>query len=93
VVVSDAKKMTETIFSATHSADTRVLLSSGWGGLGEMNVPEHVFIIKDVPHDWLFDHVSAVVHHGGAGTTAIGLKKGKPTAIVPFFGDQMFWGM
>jgi hypothetical protein len=35
---------------------------------------------------------SAVVHHGGAGTTAIGLKCGKPTFIVPFFGDQQFWG-
>ena len=34
----------------------------------------------------------AVVHHGGAGTTAIGLKCGKPTLVVPFFGDQFFWG-
>lgn len=32
------------------------------------------------------------MHHGGAGTTAIGLKCGKPTMIVPFFGDQPFWG-
>jgi sterol 3beta-glucosyltransferase len=34
-----------------------------------------------------------VVHHGGAGTTAIGLAKGRPTVVVPFFGDQGFWGM
>lgn len=31
-------------------------------------------------------------HHGGAGTTAAGLRAGKPTIIVPFFGDQFFWG-
>ncbi|EDO02434.1 hypothetical protein SS1G_04910 [Sclerotinia sclerotiorum 1980 UF-70] len=41
---------------------------------------------------WLFKHVSCVVHHGGAGTTACGLLNGRPTAIVPFFGDQAFWG-
>jgi UDP:flavonoid glycosyltransferase YjiC (YdhE family) len=44
-----------------------------------------------VPHDWLFPRVSAVVHHGGAGTTAIGVALGKPTIIVPFFGDQPWW--
>lgn len=46
----------------------------------------------NVPHDWLFadGRVSAVCHHGGAGTTAIGLKNGVPTIVVPFFGDQPF---
>ena len=36
--------------------------------------------------------MSAVCHHGGAGTTAAGLRAGKPNIIVPFFGDQFFWG-
>nr|POF01330.1 sterol 3-beta-glucosyltransferase ugt80b1 [Quercus suber] len=49
-------------------------------------------MLGNTPHDWLFPKVQAVVHHGGAGTTAIGLKCGKPTMIVPFFGDQPFWG-
>ena len=51
-------------------------------------------MLGNIPHDWLFDEerVSAVVHHGGAGTTAIGLAKGRPTVVVPFFGDQAFWG-
>ena len=44
-----------------------------------------------VPHDWLFDRVSAVVHHGGAGTTAAGITAGRPTLVVPFGGDQPFW--
>ncbi|KIY46560.1 glycosyltransferase family 1 protein [Fistulina hepatica ATCC 64428] len=59
-----------------------------------VSVPSHVFIIGNVPHDWLFaeGRVSAVVHHGGAGTTAIGLFNGRPTVVVPFFGDQAFWG-
>jgi UDP:flavonoid glycosyltransferase YjiC (YdhE family) len=63
----------------------------GWGGLGAGTVPENIFMLGNCPHDWLFKQVSAVVHHGGAGTTAIGLRLGRPTVIVPFFGDQAFW--
>jgi UDP:flavonoid glycosyltransferase YjiC (YdhE family) len=36
--------------------------------------------------------MAAVVHHGGAGTTAAGLVAGVPSILIPFFGDQPFWG-
>lgn len=49
-------------------------------------------MVNSVPHDWLFPQMAAVVHHGGAGTTAAGLRAGKPTIICPFLGDQPFWG-
>jgi hypothetical protein len=55
-------------------------------------VPDNIFLLGNVPHEWLFSKVSCVVHHGGAGTTAAGIRTGKPTVIVPFFGDQVFWG-
>ncbi|KAJ4479995.1 glycosyltransferase family 1 protein [Lentinula aciculospora] len=94
VVVDDPAAMTSMIFEATHQAGVRALVSAGWGGLGGVSIPSHVFILGNIPHDWLFANgrVSAVVHHGGAGTTAIGLSKGLPTVVVPFFGDQGFWG-
>jgi len=47
----------------------------------------NIYYIGDCPHEWLFQHVAAVVHHGGAGTTACGLRNGKPTTIIPFFGE------
>jgi sterol 3beta-glucosyltransferase len=47
--------------------------------------------IRDVPHAWLFERVSAVVHHGGAGTTGAGLRAGRPTVIFPQAVDQPFW--
>lgn len=47
----------------------------------------NIYYIGDCPHEWLFQHVTAVVHHGGAGTTACGLRNGKPTTIIPFFGE------
>jgi hypothetical protein len=93
IVVDDPDKFTKMIFEAVEMAGVRALVSKGWGGLGDDdNTPDNVFMLENTPHDWLFPKVSAVVHHGGAGTTAIGLKCGKPTMIVPFFGDQQFWG-
>ena len=52
----------------------------------------NIYFTEYVSHDWLFPKVKAVVHHGGAGTTAAGLRYGKPTLVVPFGGDQPFWG-
>ncbi|EJP69585.1 Glycosyl transferase, family 28 [Beauveria bassiana ARSEF 2860] len=94
IVVDDPNAMTRMIFDAIHLAGVRALVSKGWGGLGaeDVGLPEGVYMLGNVPHDWLFQHVSAVVHHGGAGTTAAGIKAGKPTFVVPFFGDQPFWG-
>lgn len=70
----------------------RAVLQSGWGGLKKADLPENVFLLESAPHAWLFPQMAAVVHHGGAGTTAAGLRAGVPSVVVPFFGDQPFWG-
>jgi sterol 3beta-glucosyltransferase len=82
---------TRIVIDAAHRAGRRVVLQSGWSGLGRAELPRSVFVVDDVPHHWLFPKMAAVVHHGGAGTTATGLRAGLPTVIVPFFGDQYFW--
>jgi len=69
----------------------RGLLLTGWAGTGVKDLPEQVYQTEAVPHDWLFPQVAAIVHHGGAGTTAAGLRAGKPAIITPFGGDQFFW--
>ena len=95
VVVENPAELTLIIFEATRLAGVRAVVSPGWGGLASPEhhqIPPHVFILPNIPHDWLFSRVSAVCHHGGAGTIAIGLRLGKPTIVVPFFGDQPFWG-
>ena len=90
--IEDATAFCRMIFDGVAKADVRAIISRGWGGMGDgMDKPDGVFMIDNVPHDWLFGYVDAVVHHGGAGTTAAGLRAGKPTMIVPFFGDQPFW--
>ena len=94
IVLDDPNAMTQLIFEAVRITGQRVLLSKGWGGMGaeELGIPDGVFMLGNCPHDWLFQRVSCVVHHGGAGTTAAGITAGKPTVVVPFFGDQPFWG-
>ncbi|KAK4751948.1 hypothetical protein SAY87_020746 [Trapa incisa] len=91
--LEDPGKITDIIIEALKNTGQRGIIGRGWGDLGILReVPDNVFLLEDCPHDWLFPQCSAVVHHGGAGTTATGLKSGCPTTIVPFFGDQFFWG-
>ncbi|KAH6984932.1 hypothetical protein BKA56DRAFT_671389 [Ilyonectria sp. MPI-CAGE-AT-0026] len=92
IVVDDPVSFTHMIFKAVELAGVRALVSKGWGKLGGKNIPDNIFMLDNIPHDWLFPRVKACVIHGGAGTTAIALKCGLPTMIVPFFGDQHFWG-
>ena len=84
--------VTAVVLAAARSAGVRVVLLSGWGGLAGVVQRDDVFVQESVPHDWLFPQMSAVLHHGGAGTTAAGLRAGVPNIVVPFTVDQPFWG-
>ncbi|KAH6604456.1 glycosyltransferase family 1 protein [Trichoderma cornu-damae] len=93
IVVEDPETLSNMIFEAIKMAGVRAVISRGWSGVGDKcDVLEDVYLTDNCPHDWLFRHVSVVVHHGGAGTTAAGIAAGRATVIVPFFGDQPFWG-
>ncbi|KAH7123152.1 hypothetical protein EDB81DRAFT_913302 [Dactylonectria macrodidyma] len=91
IVIEDPEQMSAIILEAVDITGTRALISRGWSKLDGPQ-SEKVMFLGDCPHEWLFQHVAAVVHHGGAGTTACGLLNGRPTIIIPFFGDQPFWG-
>lgn len=80
------------VLQAVAKSGQRAILLSGWGGLSKTDLPDTVFMVDSIPHSWLFRHVAAVVHHGGAGTTAAALRAGIPSTIIPFFADQPFWG-
>jgi sterol 3beta-glucosyltransferase len=80
------------VLDALDCTGQRAILQSGWGGLMKTNLPENVLVVDSIAHSWLFPRMAAVVHHGGAGTTAAGLRAGVPSIVIPFFGDQLFWG-
>lgn len=81
------------ILAAAEAIGARLIVSRGWSRLGaSRDNSDGVIFIDDCPHEWLFKQVAAVVHHGGAGTAACGLRFAKPTFIVPFFGEYVFRG-
>lgn len=89
----DMGKALGAVLDALSQTGMRAVISSGWGGMDAAFLPENVCLVQEyVPHDWLFQQARAVVHHGGAGTTAAGLRAGKPSLAVPFGSDQFFWG-
>jgi sterol 3beta-glucosyltransferase len=85
------EKITRLAIEALEISGQRGLLLTGWAGLDRTELPDTIYHAEALPHDWIFPRVAAVVHHGGAGTTAAGLRAGKPTIITPFGGDQVFW--
>ena len=81
-----------TVLDALEETKNRGIILTGWGGLHERPLPRKVFVTESIPHDWLFSRCKAVIHHGGAGTTAAGLRAGIPNIVIPFAADQPFWG-
>jgi sterol 3beta-glucosyltransferase len=70
----------------------RAVIAEGPGWSLQDRLPDSICLVRDVPHQWLFPQMSAVVHHGGAGTTGSAARAGVPQVIVPFSADQGFWG-
>jgi sterol 3beta-glucosyltransferase len=90
MVVKDSKNLEDTIMSAARMSNCRVVVQSGWSKLDVSSEPL-CHNVGPCPHDWLLPMTAAVVHHGGAGTTAAGIRHLKPTLVCPFFADQFMW--
>jgi sterol 3beta-glucosyltransferase len=88
----EMQRVTFAVLDALANTGNRAIFLTGWGGWKPENPPEHTLFLDSVPHDWLFARCKAVVHHGGAGTTAAALRSGVPNIVVPHAADQPFWG-
>jgi len=73
IVIDNPKKLTGILLNAVQMLDVRAIISKGWSKLRGVDIKD-VQYIDDCPHEWLFQHVLAVVHHGGAGTAVCGLR-------------------
>ena len=88
----DSDTITKLITTAIEKTGQRALISREGRDFTDMlEKSDKILMIDDVPHKWLFERVSCVVHHGSFETTAAAITSGKPTVVVPFFGDQPFW--
>lgn len=82
--------LTQLIVRALERNGQRGILQYGWD-TPSIRLPPSIRQFPALPHDWLMQHVRAVVHHGGAGVTTATLRAALPAVVVPFLGDQFFW--
>jgi UDP:flavonoid glycosyltransferase YjiC (YdhE family) len=87
----DPARTTRELLDAVCRLGVRAIVSEGWAGLGGGPLPEGVIAIGDVSHTRLFPRVAAIVHHGGAGTTAAATRAGVPQILVPHLLDQYYF--
>ncbi|MHC1781833.1 MAG: glycosyltransferase [Anaerolineaceae bacterium] len=80
------------ILEAVRRCNVRAVIQGWHAALAGVELPKNIFHAGSLPHNWLFSRASLVIHHGGFGTTAEGLRQGKPTVIIPHAIDQFFWG-
>lgn len=92
MITRNTGHLLDVILAALAQTGQRAILLSGWGGLSRADLPPMIYPAEHIPHDWLFPQMAAIVHHGGAGTTAAALRAGVPSIIIPFTSDQPFWG-
>jgi sterol 3beta-glucosyltransferase len=88
----DPARLGEAVTDAVRRAGVRAVIARGWGAMSGVERNSETMVVESAPHRWLFPRVAAVVHHGGAGTTAAGLLAARPSVVCPFQGDQHFWG-
>lgn len=92
MIAGDANRLAAATVDALEMTGRRAVLASGRGGARRDATRDFVHLVESVPHSWLFPRMSAIVHHGGAGTTGAALRAGVPQVVVPFTADQHFWG-
>ncbi len=79
------------VHEALEKTGNRGIILSGWGGVQRVSSIDTLHL-ESTSHAWLLPRCKLVIHHGGAGTTAAGLRAGIPNIVIPFMADQPFWG-
>jgi UDP:flavonoid glycosyltransferase YjiC (YdhE family) len=88
-----ARQGAQIILKALERTNVRAIIQ-GWdeATLLDLGISKTVYHAGAMPHSWLFDQVSIIIHHGGFGTTAATLRAGIPGIVIPHVIDQFYWG-
>jgi len=93
MVMKDPEAAVNMVLEAVARNNARAVIAEGWSGYKPGKLPGNIYAVDSIPHDWLLPQMAAAIHHGGAGTTGASLRAGIPQIVVPFVGDQPFWGL
>ncbi len=89
---SNPKEKTRIIVDILKKNSISAIINTSWGGLEVMGEPpDNIYFVNNIPYDWMFPKVYAVIHHGGSGTTHTALKYACPSLLIPHILDQFFW--
>ncbi|WP_030169690.1 MULTISPECIES: glycosyltransferase [Actinomycetes] len=92
VPVLDPDALTRVITDACAAVGVRALITMKGRATGPDPSDDGVFFAESLDHAAVLPRCRAAVHHGGAGTTAAGLRAGLPTMICHGGADQAYWG-
>jgi UDP:flavonoid glycosyltransferase YjiC (YdhE family) len=84
--------MTRMLLDALRTSGERGIVLAGPDDLEDAGIHDNVYRARSIPFRWLFPRTAVVVHHGGLGTSHCAARAGVPQIVVPFMGDQFFWG-
>jgi sterol 3beta-glucosyltransferase len=87
----DAQEVANLFVDAVQLAGIRAIIQGWEVAMRQFNIPPTIYVAGSIPHSWLLPRCAGIVHHGGFGTTAAGLRAGKPALVVPHIADQFYW--
>lgn len=90
MTVDDPARLAEAIARGTEGH--RVLVAAGWSDFMSDVSDERIRVVGALDHDTALPRCAAVVHHGGAGSTAAGIRAGVPAIVCWLGADQPMWG-
>ena len=88
----DAAESASLFVDAIKRAGVRAIIQGWEKGIKQLNLPPDIYASGSLPHSWLLSQCAGIVHHGGYGTTAAGLRAGIPMLVIPHVADQFYWG-
>lgn len=91
LVGTDPERTGCVVAEAIRLSGVRAIVDAARGGIVHVARDDRVLPVSQVPFDWLFPRMAAVVHHGGIGTTAAAMAAGRPQVVCPFMTGQHFY--
>lgn len=92
MVNANPKEKTRILIDVLGRNKIPAIINTSWGGLEQPDeFPDHIYFVNNIPYDWIFPKMYAIVHHGGSGTTHTALKYSCPSLVILHILDQFFW--